>query len=127
MDPLNPFRDLGILQREIIMWGEEKPCWYACTLIPQETYESGEDHFRRLEHEPLGNLMYHSPKIHRCSLTYGSVANLFLKHSEGNLCEFRSQLFKSWFRFSTILWDNQHPFFLTEILWPDLMEVYSES
>lgn len=47
-----------VLHREIIMRAHQIPCWYARTIIPQQTFLADEKCFARLKDEPLGALIF---------------------------------------------------------------------
>jgi len=44
------------LQREILMSAWQEPCWYARTIIPEQTHHAHSLFFNRLEHESLAIL-----------------------------------------------------------------------
>ena len=54
-----------LIRREILMWAWDDICWYARTLIPSSTYHANPLLFDRLQNESLGNLIFHTTKIHR--------------------------------------------------------------
>jgi len=90
----------NVLHREIIMYGDNTPCWYARTIIPEATYQAEEQTFAELEHKTLGDIIYHHPNITR--------------HIEPVEESFLSG------RLSRFIINEAHPFYLLEIFLPGL-------
>lgn len=116
--------DTSIFRREILMSAGQHTCWYARTIIPQETYQLEASRFSRLKTEPLGNIIWHALDIERKSMLqfsldettslYQYVKNLPLKLTEPYL----------WGRLSTFMIKQTLPFYLLEVFLPDLQHYY---
>lgn len=131
------------LQREIVMWAHQRRCWYARTVIPQSTLQADASLFARLNHEPLGQLIFSNPHIQRTDLSprlligpkeeglsavtkhqisalqridYPSVEWQWLQAEWSLLQE------NLWGRLSTFQLHEHHPFYLYEIFLPDLSD-----
>lgn len=108
-----------IFHREIQMlaWGE--PCWYARTIIPEQTFDADKPRFHRLKHESLGALIFNDAKVKRAWMTHypigpKSLEYLWLtKAMHGDAAEL-------WMRLSMFVLNEHLPFFLAEILLPGL-------
>ena len=109
----------NVLHREILMWAGINPCWYARTILPQSTYEANDAPFKRLKTEALGDIIWTSPRFKRSDMKHYTITPESpeyawltpLMHEEEKTL---------WVRLSTFLYDQQHPFYLTEILLPGL-------
>lgn len=108
-----------VLHREILMWAENNPCWYARTILPQSTYEAKDAPFERLKTEALGDIIWTSPQFKRSNMKHYTITTdspeyawltPLMHEQEKTLCV----------RLSTFMYDQQHPFYLTEILLPGL-------
>lgn len=58
------------LFREVTITLDDKPAWYAKTIISQLTYKTNENYFNDLKKRPLGNYIFSSKKVKRVGLTY---------------------------------------------------------
>lgn len=115
----------AVIHREILMQAHQQACWYARTIIPEQTMLADPELFDRLNQEPLGQLIFHSGSIQRVSLRYGPV-------------DFSSEIFGwlpvdiipqsckyLWRRLSTFsLVSNDARFYLLEILLPGLEQYW---
>ena len=113
----------SVLHRDIIMWAEEKACWYARTILPISTYHAARSIFDRLENESLGQLIFNEPMIKRIDMLHyavnkGSLEYFWLKKS---LLDVEVLEDEYWLRLSSFVVKDAFPFFLVEILLPDLM------
>jgi chorismate--pyruvate lyase len=62
-----------VLHRDIVMLACNTPCWFARTILPETTYQSDLALFARLQHEPLGNLIFQGTAIQRVNLRHYPV------------------------------------------------------
>lgn len=62
--------DDKVIHREIVMFSHHRACWFARSTIPKNTYDAAPWLFERLNHEPLGHLIFDSGQIKRVSLTH---------------------------------------------------------
>ncbi len=108
-----------ILHREILMKAQNIPCWYAKTLIPEQTLHADVALFEGLKTTPLGVLIYprvdvvriklHAQKITPESSEWSWLNPLWI-HGASML----------WMRTSEFRLQEQYPFYLFEILLPGL-------
>ncbi|WP_147292333.1 chorismate--pyruvate lyase family protein [Legionella hackeliae] len=113
--------DNPVMHREILMTAQNKPCWYARTIIPHSCYERGDLFFKRLEHESLGVIVFSNPAIKRECIIYYPINSSFLEYYwlPPHLREENEDL---WIRLS--LFSLQKTFFcLIEILLPELLRI----
>ncbi|MDP1603212.1 MAG: chorismate lyase [Legionella sp.] len=108
-----------ILQREILMSAGEHACWYARTIIPQSTYHIHKPIFNRLNHESLGDIIFSEPRIKRYSMINYAITPQCIEYHwlKPVFCDEDCRL---WTRLAIFTIDNDSPFFLIEILLPDL-------
>lgn len=114
--------DESLIHREVLISSNQKPCWYARTIIPKKTFDKHSALFARLKTQSLGCLIFTEPTISRKQHLYYPV------HS--NSCEY------SWLPSSLNLGNNplwarvaiysiaeMSYFCLVEILLPTLGEL----
>ena len=108
-----------VLHRDIIVSAWNAPCWFARTILPNTTYQAHLPLFERLNHEPLGNLIFHSEAIQRLSLDYKLIEPQALEYTwiPSTLNLSQQAL---WLRSSTFQVENSDLFYLIEILLPNL-------
>ena len=111
-----------ILQREIVMYAWDNPCWYARTMIPKATLEANAAFFSRLTRESLGELVFHTQEISRTSLVYYPIGKQSLEYHWLNDLHCHQEVL--WVRLSVFSLSERYPFYLIEILLPHL-ERYS--
>ena len=70
-----------VLHRDVVVSSWQQPCWFARTILPRPTYTAHLSLFERLEHEPLGNLIFYSPLIQRVSLAYYAIEKDSVEYS----------------------------------------------
>jgi len=108
-----------VLHREIVIKAQEKPCWYARTIIPSATYEADKALFDRLQQESLGDLIFKGTQIKRVFMTTYPICNQSIEYYW--LPESMRQGKKEhWVRLSEFSVHGIFPFFLIEILLPEL-------
>lgn len=84
------------------MYGDNTPCWYARTIIPEATYKAEQSTFVQLEQKPLGDIIYSHPNLTR------HIEPL----DEGIVCG----------RLSRFIMNEAHPFYLLELFLPGLQK-----
>lgn len=109
-----------IIRRDIVMRGDNLPCWFARTMIPQATYKQDQFFFDRLRQEPLSHLIFNEPRVCRYLLRSYAIDKHNLEY------EWVTFLFKAeapilWMRLSYFLLDEHYPFYLAEIFLPALL------
>lgn len=116
--------DPQTFRREIIMYSHEKPCWYARTIIPESCFHHDTAFFEQLYTKTLTTLVYNQPKVRRqVFLSYGINEKCQEYHWVKKLnLPLTSPL---WVRLSTFIFQEKAPFYLLEILLPDLMRLQS--
>ena len=106
-------------QRDILMLGEGSPCWFARTLIPEQSMEHDKFFFEQLQHKPLSYLIYDEPRVFRVLMHSYSIDKHYPEYAwlakDWHQC--RQML---WVRRSTFQLDKQHAFYLTEVFLPAL-------
>lgn len=111
-----------VLTREILMYSQDQPCWYARTLIPEHTYERSKALFNRLNQLSLGKILFADFGIKR---SWGRVFSLSrddaLYYWPQSYVDFDAE--NVWCRLAEYLTDTNEPFYLIEILLPNLMDV----
>ena len=113
----------SVLHREILMWANEEPCWYARTIIPKTTYLADEVFFNRLQKESLGALIFNERKIKRIQKTSYPVNSQSIEYHWVTACIPCSSK-TLWTRLSVFTLNDDYPFYLIEVLLPAL-ERYS--
>jgi len=115
--------DEQVLHRDIVTLAWEQPCWFARTIFPQTTYQTHLDLFHRLDHEPLGNLIFHTESIKRLNLCHYPITAESPEYAWlPKTIDTHQQVL--WVRLSTFQVQDAELFYLVEILLPAL-EQYS--
>jgi chorismate--pyruvate lyase len=112
----------AVFHREIIMWSNERPCWYARTIIPYECYQRDTLFFNRLESENLGQLIYNNPNVKRTSLLNYPINSQSLEYHWLDRFQHQDAQYL-WVRLSTLTLHHSFHFYLVEIFLPGLSEV----
>ncbi len=109
--------------REIVMYGNNKLCWYARTIIPRKTYDLNLQLFKRLETEPLGNLLFDAKtQITRTSFKYYAIDKNSIEFTWlGDLID--KNVSSLWMRLSTFTVKNDCDLYLAEIYLPGLLQI----
>ncbi len=111
-----------VLHRDIIMWAENQPCWYARTILPQSVYHIEKALFDSLKTKALGELIHHHPDIKRTEIipypihTHMPEFNYLKKALKQN-----TPNKTLWGRISTFTIRAQFDFYLLEIFLPGLL------
>ncbi len=115
-------KDSKTLHREIIMWADKAPCWYARTILPHAVYDAEAALFDQLKTTPLGELIHHHKEIHRTQITpYEMHPEMPEYHYLKKALKQNTPKSPLWGRLSTFTIRKQFDFYLLEILLPDLL------
>lgn len=106
-----------IYRREIAIHSHATPCWYAKTIIPQQSYDSCSDVFSRLAQQSLGELIFSNAAIERKSCGFYPISNHCLEYFWPQQDWVQSSPVL-WVKLSTFLVANAFEFYLTEIFLP---------
>lgn len=112
--------------REILMWSNGDPCWYARTYIPEDTFAANPTFFLRLQNEPLSALIYHNQMIKRIDLHCRAIG---LNDTEFTWLKPEWILPETnilWMRSSEFCCESKHHFYLYEIFLPSLLRYCHE-
>ena len=116
---LNERWERAHFKRDVLILCDNKPCWYARTIIPKETYVLRLNELTQLNDEPIGNILYSDPNIslkRRCIFSIKKESIAFIKH------EIKPEVTHPlWSRRSTFLVE-QSPLYLMEFFLPNLPE-----
>ncbi|WP_419421082.1 chorismate--pyruvate lyase family protein [Legionella sp. D16C41] len=112
------------LHREIVISINARECWYGRTVIPINTYQHYEDFFARLKQESLGELIFGNNLITRMNLNYYCISAQSIEYYW--LKPFLHVNEDLWARFAVFAINKHLPFYLIEILLPDLLEATNE-
>ncbi|MGQ3891107.1 chorismate--pyruvate lyase family protein [Legionella sp. CNM-4043-24] len=110
-----------ILQRDILMFSHQAPCWFARSMIPEPVFTANRDVFDRLQYEALGDIVFSHDHVERSSLDYyplfpDSIEYYWPERS------FVNQAPVMWLRLSTFTIRRHYPFFLTELFLPEWVD-----
>ena len=53
----------ALFRRDVLIYCNEKPCWYGRTIIPFDTYQLRHKVFDGLSNTPIGTVLYYDPAI----------------------------------------------------------------
>lgn len=115
-------KNTTVLHRDILMWAEGEPCWYARTILSQAVFDTEASLFKRLETTPLGELIHTHPEIQRTQIkpyliTPKMPEYVYLKQA----LKHSTPKAPLWGRVSTFTIRNQFDFYLLEIFLPGLL------
>jgi chorismate lyase len=111
-----------VMQRNILMVAWQTPCWYARTIIPNDTYEAYRFFFDRLKHESLGDIIYNESRIKRNNMvTYAIDSQCLEYHWLPTSLQDKNAQF--WLRLSVFTVADNSPFYLIEVFLPGLLKV----
>ena len=109
----------AVLHREIVTWAGKKPCWYARSIFPAATYQAQPSFFNRLQQESLGQLIFNENKVKRVVLMHYPIGEASIEYHWLNQ-SMHGGVKALWVRLSAFIFNEEHPFFLIEILLPGL-------
>jgi len=111
--------------REILMSANGKVCWYARSLVPEITYVHCLDFFEQLNSKILGDLIFNSPFVERDSLNYYSIDTNSREYQwlPDSITPFFDKAL--WVRLSCLKLYKKFPFYLVEILLPEVERYHS--
>ena len=111
---------LNLFERKIIMKCNGLPVWYACTLIPKQTYSIRAEFFKNLSTTPLGRKLFTDPSIYKLQCNVLQFSQIQMKKLEPLFLEgFIQSLDTFWGRASIFNVDS-YPLYLTEIFLPEI-------
>lgn len=112
----------AVMHREILMSAGQQPCWYARTVIPDFSYQNNPFFFDKLQHQSLGELIFLEPEVKRITLQNYAINKQSLEYYwlPDSIKE-KKELY--WLRFSSFTFKENSPFYLVEILLPELLRV----
>ncbi len=115
----------SVIHRDIIMYSQKTPCWFARTIIPKDSFEANRFFFDRLNNESLGFIVFNEPTITRILLYPYMINNSCLEyHWLPDKLSGENQIDKQlWLRLSVFSLPNRSFFYLVEILLPGLVGV----
>jgi len=114
--------DPGVLRRDILMYSNDTPCWYARTVVADSTYAANTELFARLNHETLGHLIFFDTQITRSSIEKYSISASSIEYSWLPAALSQSARIL-WMRKSTFHIHKTWPLFLMEIYLPGLVQL----
>lgn len=112
-----------VFHREILTWDDQKPCWYARTIIPEQTLSRNFSFFHQLKEKSLGELIFNNPRIRRTQFINYAIDHQFIEYywfpkiAEEDYYGVRL----SEFTYTPAPHLPAWPFYLCEILLPDLL------
>lgn len=117
-------QDNLIFQREIIMKSHNITYWYARSIIPKKCYDLDPAFFGRLENESIKNLIFNEDRVYRVqSINYPIDQHCLEYHwVKRNLGSVGGVL---WVRLAEFLFQQKEPFYLAEIMLPELESINS--
>jgi chorismate--pyruvate lyase len=141
--------DAKVIHRDILMTAKGLPCWLARTIIPISSFKAQESVFKRLEKETLGHIIFGKSDIKRVWLKYYDINSFYIEYYWikeylpllGSVVKPGEQ--NLWLRLSNFVFEpstfaktsssnsrglpagSKDPFYLVEILLPDLLKVIS--
>lgn len=108
-----------VMHRDIVVSAQGTPCWFARTILPTTTYQANLALFERLQHEPLGNLIFENSAIQRSTMRYYPIDPTDAEYTW--IPErIDVQQKKLWMRLSKFAVHGTEFFYLAEILLPGL-------
>lgn len=111
-----------VMHRNILMFSQQIPCWFARTIVPEHSYRENRHFFNRLTQESLGVIIFNEPKIKRTQLlNYSINENCIEYHWLLPLLMNKNE--QLWIRLSVFTIADLSSFYLVEILLPGLMRI----
>ena len=111
-----------VFLREILMKSQGTLCWYARSVISKSCYDLDDCFFDRLLYEPIKNLIFNEPKVDFFNRLVYPVNQKYLEYYwiSRHFHPLPDQL---WVRLSTYTFIKNQPFYVVEILTPELLEL----
>lgn len=109
-----------VIHRDVLMFSQQLPTWFARTIIPQYCYEVNKQLFDRLREESLGAIVFNAPTIEREFLLHYAINEACLEYQwlPAALKDCKEPL---WLRLSIFTIAKESKFYLVEILLPGLL------
>ena len=117
--------DKKVFHRKIVMFAKQQPCWYAKTIIPLSCYQENTHLFYRLAHETVGSIVFSDTRITRLRLLNYAIDERCIEYHwlPKEIIVEKKPL---WLRFSEFKIADSVPFYLIEILLPNLIRMIDE-
>jgi chorismate lyase len=119
--------NIEVLHRDILMWAEQQPCWYARTILPKSVYHTEKALFDGLKTKALGDRSHNHPHISRTHIIPYTI------HTNMSEFNFLKKALKHntptntlWGRISTFTIHTQFDFYLLEIFLPGILRYCHE-
>lgn len=116
----------SLIHRDILMFSRQIPCWFARTVIPEDTYNANRVIFDRLAEESLGCIVFKEPTIRRELMHNYAINDRCLEYHwlpDPLKKSFANQKIVLDVRLSVFTIAEKTSFFLAEILLPGLLKV----
>lgn len=111
-------KDSEVMHRDVLIFSQQNPCWFARTIIPQGILMHHKTLFQRLQNESLGKVVFNNPLIKRIKLHHYWIEP---DSEEYSWLPIKSHFEILWLRRSHFIINDYDVFYLTEILLPDLL------
>lgn len=111
--------------REILIFCDEKPAWYAQTLIPKKTYARRKSQFDSLKNQPISTILFTDSSITREKFVYAYLTPSSIEYQNAIAYYKKSMPFDSvpaslWGRKSIFRIDGE-PLSIMEIFFPSVL------
>ena len=118
--------DSQLIRRDVVIKADGQPCWFARTMIPEQTYQQDPVFFDRLERTSLRTLVYHEPRVLRSLMHSYSFSQAVLEYHwlPQSFSEVADHL---WGRLSMFHFDRQGYFYLFEVFLPRFIRALESS
>lgn len=111
-----------LFKREVIMYSNHRPCWYAKTIIPENCYFADEAFFNQLQQGKLTTLVFDEPRVKRKKLFHYAITSQCLEYFWVDAFN-PSKESPLWLRFSIFEFLESQEFYLIEIFLANFFEV----
>ncbi|KTC95314.1 chorismate--pyruvate lyase family protein [Legionella feeleii] len=109
-----------VMHRDILMSAKQNPCWFARTIVPELSYQTVPAFFARLKDESLGDLIFSETEVRREQMIHYAITQQSLEYY-WLLPYLGNQKTALWSRLSVFTIAEKSPFYLLEVLLPDLL------
>ncbi len=116
----------SLFVREILILCDEKPAWYAETLIPQTTYTHREAQFNSLNTCPINIILFNDPAIIREPFIYAYLLPENKEYQQAVQHVKNIKPLSLWARKSVFRIDDE-PLSIMEVFFHDVLEDIQES
>ncbi|KTC69287.1 4-hydroxybenzoate synthetase [Legionella birminghamensis] len=112
----------NVIHRDVLMASQDQYCWFARSVIPLSTFDQNMVFFERLKTESLGQMVFNNPVVKRDCLSHYFIDKNSQEY-HWMTPELRQNAPLLWVRYSRFLINENFPFYLVEILLPDLLRI----